>query len=223
MTCFCSPLILKTLQLLLNKMGLRKFLRLKNKDREQQEPQTQPSQGNTTPEKQTNETPVNQLPISHPATKDDKGTETTAQQTVPKDQAQIPESPVDTLARSVWNRAYDELASDGETKELVEAYMKAIRQASKPDGNTDPDAADQDVAEIKDQAQRDEILKNAIKSGQERIQKSIGTSAASQIGKASEFVLKFKDITDLAVGTNPQAALPWAGVCIGLTVSSYAI
>lgn len=146
-------------------MWLRK-LRLKRKDREQQKPQTQPSQGKATPEKQTNETPGNQPPISHPATKDDKATEATAQETVSKSQAKIPGSPVDTLARSVWNRAYDELASDGETKELVEAYMKAIRQASKTNGNID--ATGQDLSEIKDQAQRDQILKNAIKSGQEK-------------------------------------------------------
>lgn len=55
--------------------------------------------------------------------------------------------------------------------------------------------------------------------GKKRIHKSVGNAAANTVGKVSEFVLQFKDVIDLAVGTNPQAALPWAGVCIGLTVS----
>lgn len=40
---------------------------------------------------------------------------------------------------------------------------------------------------------------------------------ANAIGSFSSFVMKFKDVVDLAVGI-PQAALPWAGVCIGLQV-----
>jgi hypothetical protein len=119
----------------------------------------------------------------------------------------------------VWNRAYDELANDDGTKKLVEAYMKAVKKASKPDGDASAPEADEDISGIEDQAQRDKILKDAIKSGQERIHKSI--SATNAVGKVSNFALKFKHVIDFAVGTNPQAALPWAGVCIGLTVSCY--
>lgn len=119
----------------------------------------------------------------------------------------------------MWNRAYDQLANDEGTKELVEAYLKAVKKASRPAGDGKGPDADEDISEIKDQAGRDRLLQGAIKSGQERIHKS--TKATSAVGKVSGFVLKFKDVVDFAVGTNPQAALPWAGVCIGLTVSFY--
>lgn len=126
------------------------------------------------------------------------------------------EGPTKPLASEVWNRAYDELANDEDTKELVEAYMKAIKKASKPADASAPED-DEDVSGVTDQAERDKMLQGAIKSGQERIHKY--TSATNAVGKVSSFVLKFKGVVDLAVGTNPQAALPWAGVCIGLSVS----
>ncbi|PYH78380.1 WD40 repeat-like protein, partial [Aspergillus uvarum CBS 121591] len=185
-----------------------------------------PSRKNRQPQKHQNEqqTSVNQKPketsncktpqipqISDTPSKNSNVTESATQNTP----CQAAKSSTSTLAVNVWNRAYDQLANNENTRALVEAYFKALKKAGKPASYVGAPDADEDISEMKDQAGRDKILQDAIKSGQQKIHKSI--SATNTVGKVSSFILQFKEVVDLAVGTNPQAALPWAGVCIGLT------
>jgi hypothetical protein len=126
------------------------------------------------------------------------------------------------ISQHVWDRAYDELADADDTKDLVEAYAKVIPEALKPDEaeKATETGDEQAAAEMKNPDRRRELMQGAVKAGTEKISKSKSTKASDAAGKVSGFILKFKDTIDLAISTNPQAALPWAGVCIGLQVGS---
>ncbi|OQE91251.1 hypothetical protein PENNAL_c0010G09750 [Penicillium nalgiovense] len=100
-----------------------------------------------------------------------------------------------SISQILWNRAYDELAKDKETSDLVENYMRIIPRVTDPDGDVNEGVGDDVLSDMDDPIRRQAILKDAIKAGQARIAKGV---------------------IDLAVKANPQAALPWAGVCIGL-------
>jgi hypothetical protein len=115
----------------------------------------------------------------------------------------------------IWNRAYDELAD--ENPALVEGYVRVLPKTTNPDADIMGPEGDELVARMKDPHQRQQVMQNAIAAGQKKVEKSAKVTGAG--GKVSGFVLKFKGVIDLAVQTNPQAALPWAGACIGLQVS----
>ncbi|KAK9849582.1 hypothetical protein MYU51_014179 [Penicillium brevicompactum] len=119
-----------------------------------------------------------------------------------------------SISRKVWNRAYEELATDGATKSLVEDYMMAVQRANKPSEDASESELRANVARMNNEAEREKLMKQTLESGQKKIYKT--SKLTNAVGGASGFVLKFKSVIDLAVGTNPQAALPWAGVCIGL-------
>lgn len=122
-----------------------------------------------------------------------------------------------SISERVWNRAFDELANDEATSRLVEDYVRIIPRATNPDGS---DTAGDDLSgDMKDPVRRQMVLKEAIKAGQAKMAKAEKVTGA--MGSVVKFVNKFKDVIDLAVSTNPQAALPWAGACIGLQVSSF--
>jgi hypothetical protein len=55
-------------------------------------------------------------------------------------------------------------------------------------------------------------MNDAIKAGQVKIAKV--ARATNAVGDVVNFVNKSKGVIDLAVSSNPQAPLPWAGVCI---------
>ena len=57
-------------------------------------------------------------------------------------------------------------------------------------------------------------------TNQGRAKISRASKITNGVGDVAGFVLSVKGIIDLAVQSVPQAALPWAGVCVGLQVSS---
>ncbi|RJE17667.1 NACHT domain protein [Aspergillus sclerotialis] len=135
----------------------------------------------------------------------------------PPNEAEPPKQEVATdisISRRVWNRAYNELAEDEGTRSLVEDYMIAVQKANKPDEDVSESELKESVAKMNDEAERQNVMKQTLEAGRKKIYKS--SKVTRGVGAASGFVLKFKSVIDLAVGTNPQAALPWAGVCIGL-------
>ncbi|KAJ5231287.1 uncharacterized protein N7469_005875 [Penicillium citrinum] len=117
-----------------------------------------------------------------------------------------------TTSEIVWNRAYDELAD--ENSALVEGYVRILPRTTNPNADITGPESDKLVARMKDPRQRQQVMKDALNAGQKKVEKS--AKVTSVVGKVSGFVLKFKGVIDLAVQTNPQAALPWAGACIGL-------
>ena len=57
-----------------------------------------------------------------------------------------------------------------------------------------------------------------MEEGQAKISRA--SKITNGVGDVAGFVLSVKGLIDLAVQSVPQAALPWAGVCVGLQVSS---
>ncbi|KAJ6186531.1 hypothetical protein N7519_007832 [Penicillium mononematosum] len=123
-------------------------------------------------------------------------------------------SPDLSTSQIVWNRAYDELAKDKGTSDLVKNYMRIIPRATDPDGDVNEGVGDDILPDMNDPIRRQEILKDAIKAGQAKIARV--EKSTNVVGNVVDFVNRFKGVIDVAVKANPQAALPWAGVCIGL-------
>ncbi|KAJ5692728.1 hypothetical protein N7462_002151 [Penicillium macrosclerotiorum] len=142
-------------------------------------------------------------PVADPSNRVENKTDTLTQK-----------SPELSISQRVWNRAYDELAGDKGTSGLVEDYVKLLPTATNPDGDVTVPAGEDFATEMKDPVRRQAVLKEAIQAGQKKIAKT--EKITNTVGNVIGFVNKFKDVIDLAVSTNPQAALPWAGVCIGL-------
>jgi hypothetical protein len=138
---------------------------------------------------------------------------------VPPKQEVATESHVDpdiSISRKVWNRAYYELAKDEGTKSLVEDYMMAVQKANKFDEDASESELKENMTKMNNEGERESIMKQTLESGRKKIYKS--SKLTNAVGTASGFVLNFKSVIDLAIGTNPQTALPWAGVCVGLQV-----
>ncbi|KAJ5738249.1 hypothetical protein N7493_001404 [Penicillium malachiteum] len=104
--------------------------------------------------------------------------------------------------------------------QLREQLEKSINeQKSKPtttfkrvwDRAYDELAEDQGTAGL-----RQAVMESAVKAGQAKIEKSRCENLTGMMGNLVDFIFEFKDVIDLAVSVNPQAALPWAGICIGL-------
>ena len=71
-------------------------------------------------------------------------------------------------------------------------------------------------ATLKDPSQRQAHMRKLVEEGQAKI--STLSKITQGVGDAVQFVLSAKAMIDLAIQNIPQAALPWAGVCIGLQV-----
>lgn len=130
-----------------------------------------------------------------------------------------PETPGLAMSQRVWNRAYDELAEDVETAPLVQAYVKLLPRATNlDDDSTEPDDehTNKFQAQMKSPGERQAVMKSTVEAGQAKIAKS--SKITNGVGNVADFILRFKDVVNTAVKGNPQAALPWAGVCIGLQV-----
>lgn len=133
-----------------------------------------------------------------------------------KDSPNASKDPKKSISRKVWNQAFDEIARDDGTKKLAETYAKVIKKSRNKDAN-EPASDDEDIdGMMNDPDERDRIMREALEAGQQRVYKSTAISNAA--GDVANFVLKFKDVIDFAIGNIPQAALPWAGVSIGLSV-----
>jgi hypothetical protein len=119
-----------------------------------------------------------------------------------------PEDP--NLSQRLWNDAYDELEKD--EGELVRAYVKILAEVLKGEKATDISA------KLEDRAERQEYMQKLVIEGQVKV--AMASKIMKGIGDVAQFILSAKKVIDAAVQTNPQAALPWAGVCVGLQVST---
>ncbi|KAH6854663.1 hypothetical protein B0I37DRAFT_362728 [Chaetomium sp. MPI-CAGE-AT-0009] len=78
------------------------------------------------------------------------------------------------------------------------------------DHGTDPSA------ELKDATQRQMHMRELVEKGQAKI--STPSRVTETVSDVAQFILTVKPIIDAAVRNIPQAALPWAGVCVGLQI-----
>ena len=122
-------------------------------------------------------------------------------------------------SQRLWNQAYDSLENDSDTANLVRAYVKTLTtvlaaETTPQTSDSGPDAS----TEPKDIVERERHMRKLVEEGQAKV--ATAYRITKGLGDVAKFVLSAKAMIDLAVQNIPQAALPWAGVCVGLQVST---
>ncbi|KAL2193889.1 hypothetical protein P885DRAFT_71887 [Corynascus similis CBS 632.67] len=118
--------------------------------------------------------------------------------------------PALSISQTLWNAAYDSLEEDADTAELVKSYLKTLMIALDTDPSTDLSVR------VKDPIQRQTHMRELVEKGQAKI--STPSKITQGVGDVAQFILSAKFIIDAAIHNIPQAALPWAGVCVGLHI-----
>ncbi|KAK4245655.1 vegetative incompatibility protein HET-E-1 [Corynascus novoguineensis] len=118
--------------------------------------------------------------------------------------------PALSVSQTLWNDAYDSLEADTDNAELVRSYVKTLMKALDIDPSTDLSA------ELKNPIQRQMYMRELVEKGQAKI--STPSKITQGVGDVAQFILSAKPIIDAAIHNIPQAALPWAGVCVGLQI-----
>jgi hypothetical protein len=124
-----------------------------------------------------------------------------------------------SVSQRLWNTAYDSLEADKDTMKLTQSYANTLVRVLKAERAADMSTSEDDIlAELKDPINRQEYMRKLVDKGREKIATS--TKVLSTVGDVAQFILSAKGMVDAAIQNIPQAALPWAGVCVGLQVSS---
>jgi len=151
-----------------------------------------------------------------------------------------PQPVTESVSQRLWNDAYDSLKKDND--KLVKAYMKTLMKEDATDDsaagasngsaelkdlraekaiNTSAAKAIDIPAELEDRGNRQRYMEILVKNGKAKFDKTSKISKA--VGDVADAILKAKPIVDIVLSI-PQAApaaLPWAGVCVGLHVSNH--
>ncbi|KAL7919851.1 WD40-repeat-containing domain protein [Trichoderma austrokoningii] len=114
-------------------------------------------------------------------------------------------------SQALWNDAYDSLAKSEDTAKLVRLYVKTLTTA------LETRLSDAEIsAALDDRTKRQDLMKELVEEGQAKLSKT--SNVINGVSAVAQFVVSVKGIVDAAVQNNRQAALPWAGVCIGLQI-----
>jgi hypothetical protein len=116
-------------------------------------------------------------------------------------------------SQDLWNAAYESLAEDKDTVKLVRAYATILATVLKTTLSED-----EVLTHLNDRTKRQDFMRKLVEEGQARLSVSTTSNVLNGVGAVAEFIDSVKGLVDAAVGNIPQAALPWAGVCIGLQV-----
>ncbi|KAK0760127.1 LOW QUALITY PROTEIN: hypothetical protein N5P37_007207 [Trichoderma harzianum] len=114
-------------------------------------------------------------------------------------------------SQDLWNAAYESLAEDKDTVKLVRAYATILATVLKTTLSED-----EVLTHLNDRTKRQDFMRKLVEEGQARLSVSTTSNVLNGVGAVAEFIDSVKGLVDAAVGNIPQAALPWAGVCIGL-------
>ncbi|KAL6830725.1 WD40-repeat-containing domain protein [Trichoderma sp. SZMC 28015] len=116
-------------------------------------------------------------------------------------------------SQDLWNAAYESLAEDKDTVKLVRSYVTILATVLK---TTLPEA--EVLTHLNDRSKRQDFMRKLVEKGQARLSVSTVSNILNGVGAVAEFIVSVKGLVDAAVQNIPQAALPWAGVCIGLQI-----
>ncbi|KAI0905434.1 quinon protein alcohol dehydrogenase-like superfamily [Ustulina deusta] len=126
-----------------------------------------------------------------------------------------------SISQRLWNAAYDSLEKDKDTAELVSSYVKVLTKALlKAEGtSSDASASEDNVSvELKDPIARQKYMRKLVEEGREKF--ATTSKIMEGLGNAVGYIQSVKGLIEAAIANIPQAALPWAGVCIGLQILS---
>ncbi|RYP25340.1 hypothetical protein DL767_008435 [Monosporascus sp. MG133] len=124
-------------------------------------------------------------------------------------------TPVLSASQRLWNAAYDSL--EVKDAELVASYVEILEKVI--GGRTGEPSATDLSAKLKDPTTRQMHMRELVQKGQEKISKA--SRITTGVGEVADFILSAKEMVDLVLRGVPQAApaaLPWAGVCLGLQI-----
>ncbi|RYP44524.1 hypothetical protein DL768_009019 [Monosporascus sp. mg162] len=122
-------------------------------------------------------------------------------------------TPALSASQKLWNAAYDRLETDN--AEYVGPYVEILEKVL--GGETRELSAADLSAKLKDPTTRQMHMKELVQKGQKKISRA--SRITTGVGEVADFILSAKGMVDLVLQSVPQAApaaLPWAGVCLGL-------
>jgi hypothetical protein len=99
----------------------------------------------------------------------------------------------------------------------VETLTTVLKAEKAPDNSVS--VASDVSTELKDPTKRQMHMKKLVEEGQAKV--STASKITMGVGNVAQFILSAKGMIDLAIQNIPEAALPWAGVCVGLQVSTH--
>ncbi|KAL7959002.1 hypothetical protein V8C34DRAFT_323579 [Trichoderma compactum] len=115
---------------------------------------------------------------------------------------------------SLNSNKHNVLEEDKDTNELVTSYVETLTTVL---GTSPSIVSGADIpANLKDPTMRQTFMKRLVEEGQANILTS--SKVTQGVGNVAEFILSAKRLVDAAIQNIPQAALPWAGVCVGLQI-----
>lgn len=120
------------------------------------------------------------------------------------------ETLVQLVPETIWDRAYDALKI--EDAALVQAYERILSSKLQ---NTEV-AADTNVINQHDKKKRRGQMHQLVKDGLDKISQE--TKVKSLVGSVLQTVNLAQNIVSEVVKDVPQAAIPWAAVCLSLEV-----
>lgn len=115
-------------------------------------------------------------------------------------------------AERLWNRAYEELKQADPN--LVAAYEGILSREL--DGQKQGTGL-RNLIDQADTGKRRSQMDRLIKIGLAKTEKE--AKIKQNVGEVMQYVLSLKEIVSSAIGTMPQAAIAWCGVCLALQVS----
>ncbi|KAF5125980.1 Vegetative incompatibility protein HET-E-1 [Metarhizium anisopliae] len=120
-------------------------------------------------------------------------------------------------SQQLWNDAYDGLEDGGATSGIVQSYAETLTFAiaGGDEGKPGPEMATL-ATDLKDPVKRQAHMRDLVQKGREKF--ADDSKLAQTVGDVAGFVLQARGIIDVAIKNVPQAALPWAGVCVGLQI-----
>lgn len=166
-------------------------------------------------------------PPTYPPAEADPGREECQSITKPAEQQNQepqnpqPQNPELSTSQRLWNAAYDNLEKNDNTTKLVDCYVKTLTIVLEDKRASDPSApkAGDVSAELKDPVKRQTYMRDLVEEGRKKI--ATTSKITEGVDNVIEYIEKAKGMIDAAIGNIPQAALPWAGVCLGLQVRYY--